>query len=117
MREARTAGLERELKSLEAEFRYKLVIALRRCASGYWGLFGQRDLVEPELSRRFRPPELDELLSSGQAIEDIRDNLCVPDVFPLFERLKRMRAMKGANVLGEPRLAREWLAELGASDH
>jgi hypothetical protein len=38
--------LQRRLQDLECEFRVLLRPALKQCAAGRWGLFGQNDHVE-----------------------------------------------------------------------
>ncbi|MEI9933088.1 MAG: hypothetical protein WDM89_21785 [Rhizomicrobium sp.] len=104
---SRSARLEGEIASLELEFRTKLIAALRNCAKGKWGLFGQNNyLIEDHSS------EAEELLEIGSSIEDLRRKAGMPERFSLYERFLSKRGRKGENALGEPRLAVEWLNEL-----
>jgi hypothetical protein len=104
----RTARLEAEIASLETEFRTKLVIALRDCANGQWGLFGQNDHV-----LKIRCPVAEELLEIGTVIEELRRNAGMSETFELYESFHSKRGWKGENALGESRLAKKWLKELG----
>jgi len=104
---ARAARLEAEIASLEAEFRRKLVAALRDCANGRWGLFGQNDHVQEAYSR-----EVEELLELGASIEELRRKVGISEPFELYDAFRAKRGWKGENALGEPRLAKEWLNEL-----
>ena len=45
---------ETALRSLEEGFSTKLVEALRECASGKWGMFGQNDSVIEGLAKPLR---------------------------------------------------------------
>jgi hypothetical protein len=104
----RTARLEAEIASLESEFRTKLVAALRDCANGQWGLFGQNEHLSP-----YRSPVSEELLEIGASIEELRRKAGITDSFELYVSFKSKRGRQGENALGEPRLAKKWLEELG----
>jgi len=104
---ARAARLEAEIASLESEFRSKLVAALRDCANGRWGLFGQNDHVRKANSR-----EAEELLTIGASIEELRRKVGNSETFELHHAFQAKRGWKGENALGESRLAQEWLNEL-----
>ena len=111
----RQEGLEAALTSLEAEYRQKLIAALRRCAAGYWGLFGQNagldlpDHLQQEAYVQSGASELDEL---GTEIAGARARLSMAEAFSLHERLQASRGRKTGNDLGEARLAQAWLEEL-----
>jgi hypothetical protein len=104
---SRSARLEAEIAGLESEFRTKLVAALRNCAAGQWGLFGQNAHL-----LKVHSPEAEELLEIGSSIEHLRRKAGMSEPFPLFESFLSKRGRKGENVLGESRLAMEWLKEL-----
>jgi len=109
---------ERLLARLEAEFRDALLPALRQCANGKWGLFGQNDGLEDYskgLSKRMRSAEAHAPIELGDEIETLRARLGFAEPFPLYERFKQLRRLTGRNRLGEPKLATAWLRELGAS--
>jgi hypothetical protein len=46
MRGSSQEKIERELAAAEADFRTKLLAALKTCAAGHWGLFAQNDHVD-----------------------------------------------------------------------
>lgn len=106
---------QRKLMALEAHYRDILIMALERCATGTWGLFGHNDDAlrnNPALAERLRPPELDELLALGDEIAALRERLGYADPFDLHARLVELRRPPDANALGESRRARLWLDEL-----
>jgi proline dehydrogenase len=103
-----TARAEAEIASLESEFRMKLVTALRDCANGRWGLFGQNEHLLDD-----RSLDSEELLEIGASIEELRRKAGMPERFELYRSFKSKRGRQGANALGEPRLAEKLLEELG----
>ena len=107
---------ERHLETLEAEYLTKLILALKQCANGRWGLFGQNDRAHETLGRyareRLSSPEAAELLALGDEIQNLRNKLGFAEPFPLHERLLQMRSSHDPNSQGEPKLARQWLGEL-----
>ena len=105
----RSARLEAEIASLETEFRTKLVSALRNCANGQWGMFGQNEHF-PQCPRS---SEGEELLEIGASIEELRRKAGIPDDFELYIAFKSKRGRQGENAMGETRLAKKWLEELG----
>ena len=114
---SRMAKEERQLRLLEEEFRVKLVSALKDCAAGMWGLFGQNeDTVGRELYERWYGSQGRELLELGEEIVAKRQAVGEPADFPLFTRFREYRAMRGANDPGERKLARRFLGELGYTD-
>jgi hypothetical protein len=119
MRNKRIDKLEAELASLESEFRERLIRALRLCADGYWGLFGQNDHVssprlQDELATASGSRELMEL---GAAIDALRQRIGINGTYALFSRFLELRGRSHANALGEARLAQAWLEELGEPIH
>jgi hypothetical protein len=104
----RAGRREAEIASLESEFRTKLIAALRGCAEGRWGLFGQNEHL-----LKVHSPEAEALLEMGALIEGLRRKAGLPEPFELYESFLSKRGWRGENALGESRLAREWLKELG----
>lgn len=106
---------ERQLEALEASYRDLLLAALRRCASGQWGLFAHNERALSQLGAvarsRLGDPSGDELLELGSKIERLRSRFGL-ESFALHERLLLMRSSHDSNTLGEPKLARRWLEEL-----
>lgn len=101
------------LETLESSYRALLMSALLRCAGGQWGLFGQNDAaMSASLRRRLRDPAVEGLLELGSKIDRLRRKLGYADPFPLHDRLLRLRSLPGSNILGEPKVARQWLDEL-----
>ena len=93
---SRSARLEAEIASLESEFRTKVVTALRNCAGGRWGLFGQNDHLI-----KVHSPEAEELLEIGSSIEDLRRKAGMLETFSLYESFLSKRGRKGKNALGD----------------
>jgi hypothetical protein len=117
-RASRRAKAESELEHLEARFRERLVGALRACAAGHWGLFGQNDRADQRALDRnafhARPADVAELLALGGEIDALRSALGFSDGSALYARLKSFRRLRTENAPGEPRLAQQFLAELDA---
>lgn len=117
MRERRREKVERKLAAAEADFQAMLVVALRDCAAGHWGLLDQNGHL-PSLPRgmaeqAFASSGAKALFALGGEIEDLRMRLGLAEPFALFARLQELRGRKAENDLGEPRLAQAWLDELG----
>lgn len=117
-RATRRDKAEGELEHLEARFRERLMIALRTCAAGQWGLFGQNDAAYKRAfgrnAVRVIPAEVDELLELGDEIDALRASLGFSGGNALYARLKSYRKLPAGNASTEPRLARQLLAELEA---
>jgi hypothetical protein len=116
MHQKRRDRLETALGDLEAEFRTRLIEALRRCEQGAWGLFGQNDHIDPgrlrnEAYASSGAQKLDEL---GSEITQIREELGMTEPYSLYAQFLEKRSLKGKNTLGEARLASAWLQELTA---
>jgi hypothetical protein len=105
---------EGKLAQLESEFQPLLLACLRECARGRWGLFGQNDRLDPE-GRYWAWPEATRLKSLALEIRSIR--LEFGQVNELSERFLRLCSSRGAKVPGEPKLASEFLAEIGQNKH
>jgi hypothetical protein len=110
-RAARRQKSEAQLRSLEEQFSSDLIAALRECAAGTWGLFGTNDLVI-EMSR---PKIVDKLVEDADEIEALRRELGFTEPFYPCQRFLEFRQMRGSNVPGEPKLAMQFLKELGAA--
>jgi len=93
---------------LESEFRLLLPPVLKQCAAGRWGLFEQSDHIEE--SKYLYWPEADRLKSMAREIRSIRQDFGQTD--PLVERFLDYCSLRGANVPGEPKLARLLLDEV-----
>jgi hypothetical protein len=107
-RSSRRQKTETQLRVLEEQFVADLIAALKECAAGRWGLFGQNDLVI-DISR---PKVVEKLLEEGEEIEVLRRELGVTESFHPFKRFLEFRQMRGSNVPGEPKLAMQFLKEL-----
>ena len=117
MRAKTRESLEAELKRLEASFKSLLVAALERCANGAWGLFGQNDWIteaNPNLKSLHRSADAEELIEMASEIKRVRDILGYTESYALCDRFSQYRAMKGANVPGEPKLAKQFLSDISA---
>ena len=80
-------------------------------------MFGQNDAaLEPEhrfLQERLESKVAESLIAQGEEIVRLRRDLGCTDGFPLFERYLEYRQMHSANTPGEPKLAEQFLQELG----
>jgi len=72
-------------------------------------MFGRNDLV-PEVSQSGMA---EKLIADGNQIEQLRQELGHTEPFQPFKRYQEYRQMRGANVPGEPKLAAQFLEELG----
>jgi len=108
---------EVQLQTLEAQFSADLVAALQECASGRWGMFGQNDAVIESQPKPLRDMVAScvaaRLIEDGENIRRLRRELGHAESFSPFERFLQYRKMHGANSPGEPKLAAQFLAELG----
>jgi hypothetical protein len=101
----RSSPKEQRLQSLEGDFAPLLIACLRECAAGRWGLFGQNDSPE---SRPFQQwDEADQLRQIAKEIQNIRRESGSSN--PFCEKFLEYCSMRGANVKGEPKLARQFL--------
>jgi hypothetical protein len=113
-REERWLKLHQELEYLQTAFQQLLLKALRACAAGGWGLFGQNDHSEGVLypRRSAGRNEADQLLALGKEITDLEVQLGLTERNRLFKRFLAYRMRRGSNDLGEPKLAKKFLEEL-----
>jgi hypothetical protein len=100
---------ERRLMQLESEFLSLLLLCLRECAQGRWGLFGQNDHVDPE-GLYWGWPEAKRLRNLAEEIRSLRSEF--GETNETCERFIQLCSLRGANVLGEPTLAADFLASL-----
>jgi|HubBroStandDraft_6_1064221.scaffolds.fasta_scaffold1235257_1 hypothetical protein len=117
-RSTRRQKSEALLKSLEDQFSTNLITALRECAIGTWGMFGRNDDVivrqENDVREMLKLKAAKELLGAGKEIERMRRELGLTEPFQPFKRFLEYGQMKGSHVPGEPKLAVQFLEELGA---
>jgi hypothetical protein len=99
---SKTDALAGRIDQLEAEYRSKLVEALRECAAGRWGLFGHNEHISP----RAKVPDVAEELSDlGRIIDATRERVGLGP-FPLHEQFRTSRGAVSANSIGEPKQAK-----------
>jgi hypothetical protein len=108
-RSTRRQKQEAQLRSPEDQFSTNLIAALRECAAGTWGLFGRNEL----LVGMSRSKNVDRLMEDGEEIERLRVELGLTEPFQPFKRFLEFRKMQSPNTLGEPKLAKQLLRELG----
>ncbi|MBZ9763537.1 hypothetical protein LB553_22030 [Mesorhizobium sp. CA8] len=109
----REAALEKERQSLEAAYSAALLVALRDCADGRWGLFGQNEGTLPaSLESRYLPESAKRLAAIGDELVAVREEMGFVDLFAPMQRLAELRTERGPNRPGEPRLAQMFLDEL-----
>ena len=93
---------------LEKDFEPLLIACLQECAGGRWGLFDQNDSPE---NRRFQQwNEADQLKHIANEIQNIRKEFGSSN--PLCEKFLEYCSMRGGNVKGEPKLARQFLEQI-----
>lgn len=96
----------------EVEYRTALIEALRRTASGKWGLF---DHQADRKTRAAIAPAVDHLVELADTIDAARDQLGLPP-FDLHRQFLKSRGPVGPQAMGEPRQAQAWLDRLAAED-
>ena len=101
---------EMRLVEVESEFHSLLLSCLRECAQGRYGLFGQNDHLDPE-GRYWNWLEAKRLKNLAQEIKLIR--LEFGQANENCERFLQLCSLRGSNVSGEPKLAAEFLADIG----
>jgi hypothetical protein len=110
----RRASIEQKhLDQLEAEFSRLLITCLEACAGGRYGLFGQNDHLDPE-GRYWAWEDAAHLKRIAQEIQTIRSKFGQPS--PTCEEFLRLCSLRGSNVPGEPKLAREFLDQISRTD-
>lgn len=107
---------QRQLDSLEAEYTELLLAALKRCADGKSGLFGQNDAaiagLNKQMRKRLSSPDASSLLDLGEEITAMRNRLGYGKPFAPHARLLEIRSSHHANTSGEPKLAQAWLDDM-----
>jgi hypothetical protein len=101
---------ERRLGELENAFQQLLLACLRECSEGRYGLFGQNDNLDPE-GKHCGWPEAKGLKRLAHEINSIRMEF--GETNRICEQFLRLCSLRGSSVPGEPRLAAEFLTELG----
>jgi len=111
----REEALEKDRQSLETAYFDALLVALRDCADGRWGLFGQNEGTLPAyLEERHLPESARRLDAIGDELVAVREKMGFADLFAPMQRLVELRAEQGSNRPGEPRMAQMFLNELKA---
>ena len=101
-----------KLDDLEREFHPLLVCCLQECADGRRGLLGQNE--DKGGAKYLRWEEGTRLKEIALEIRALRAEFGRPN--PLVERFLHYCSMRGANVPGEPKLAKTLLEELRRGD-
>ena len=99
---------EQRLDQLEGNFEPLLLSCLKECASGRYGLFGQNDA--PGAARYFPWEEAEQLQEIAIEIRDLRAEFGQPNA--RVDRFLHYCSLRGSNVPGEPKLAKEFLDEI-----
>jgi hypothetical protein len=110
---------QRGLDEAEAEFYPLLIQCLRMCARGRWGLFSHQLHRLNALEREsyvhwINWPERLRLQQLAEEIQGLRAELGGDN--KACERFLALCELKGSSVPGEPKLAAEFLAELGEQE-
>ena len=105
----RLEKLDARRLELEAEYEAVLLDALRKVASGSWGLFGHN---QDRVTRAKWEPVVTDLCDRGEEIDQMRASLGLQP-FALHEDFEASRGPVASNAPGEPRQAKAWLDRLG----
>ena len=108
MQSKRSRIQERQLDEMQSDFDTLLITVLKQCADGRWGLFGQNDGFDG--SRYLHWAEAEALKDRAKQIRILREEFGEPN--PLVERFLHYCSLRGANVPGEPKLAKAFLEEI-----
>jgi len=100
---------DHRLSQLEGGFAPLLISCLHQAANGRYGLFGQNDHLDPE-HQYWNWPEARCVVEMAEEIRALRSE--AGELNNLAERLLHFRSLRGSNVPGEPKLAKEFLQEL-----
>lgn len=104
--------MDNQRLELEAEYEETLVAALRKAASGSWGLF---DHNQDRSMRAKWQPAVTDLCDRGRDIDELRGRLDM-EPFPLHQEFEASRGPVSSNAPGEPKQAEAWLGRLGKRD-
>ena len=99
---------QRRLDELETDFERSLLPVLKECAAGRWGLFGQNEHLEE--GRYLRWPAAEDLRRRAKQISILRAEFGQTN--SVVERFLHYCSLHGANVPGEPKLAKALLDEI-----
>ena len=104
----RLARLDDRRVALEEEYTEALVAALRKTASGKWGLFDHKG---DRAMRAAFAPVVGTLTEVGEAIDEARATLGMP-AFDLHQQFLASRGPVGPQAVGEPKQAEAWLSRM-----
>lgn len=107
----RLERLDNRRAELEDEYRDALIAALRVTAGGRWGLF---DHQNDRSARARTAPVIEQLTDLAQDIDNLRDQLGL-EPFDLHLAFMAARGPVKSDAVGEPKQARLWLEQLGAT--
>ena len=99
----------RRLEQLEAEFQPLLISCLQECARGRYGLFGHNE----HLGNWWYWEEAERLKEIAREIIEIKS--AAGEHATECERLLHYCSLRGPNLVGEPKLAEQYLNEIEAS--
>lgn len=105
----RLERLDTRRVELEAEYEAVLFEALRKVASGSWGLFGH---TKDRAAHAKWEPVVTDLCDRGEEIDQLRASLGL-EPFALHEDFEASRGPVASNAPGEPKQAKAWLERLG----
>ena len=108
----RSRAEQHRLDQLESEFTTLLLPVLKECAAGRWGLFGQNDSLD-QPNKYFWWTDAQQVKELAREIHALCEEFGQPN--PLVERYLHLCSLRGANVPGEPKLARALLDEISRS--
>ena len=100
---------DQRLTALENDFEPLLIMCLKECANGRWGLFGQNQQRESAAALYW--PEAERVRNLAEEIRELRARFGQPNV--MCERFLDCCSERGDNLLGEPKRARKFLESLG----
>ena len=78
-----------------------------------FGIYEAVILAEPQVKHWLTSKAFERLLEVGDEIERLRRELGYTETFPLFKKYLEYRQMRGSNAPGEPKLAVQFLEEIG----
>ena len=99
---------DQRLEGLERDFRPRLIACLRECANGRWGLLGHD---RRENTKYLEWAEAVEVKQTAEEINELRSEFGQEN--PLATKLIEYCSLRGQNRKGEPKLARQFLSEIG----
>jgi RNAse (barnase) inhibitor barstar len=103
---------QHRLSQLESDFKSALTAVLKDCAGGRWGLFGQNDHTEGAKYLSWSAAEA--VKDRAKQIHALGKEFGEPNA--LADRFLHYCSLRGANVPGEPKLAKALLDEIESRD-